>query len=72
MQPKNIAVAEGQCTDCATLAIAVHVFLYQRGAPSIQPQNIALAINNACTRCVTFAYAFQFVIPVDNVRWSAS
>jgi hypothetical protein len=69
VQPKNIAVAEGQCTDCATLAIAVQVFLYQRGSgtPSIQPQNIALAVNNGCTRCITIAHAFQYVYPVDDV-----
>jgi hypothetical protein len=68
VQPKNIAVAEGQCTDCATLAIALQVFLYQRGAPSIQPQNIAIAVNNACTRCITIARAIQYVIPVDDLN----
>jgi hypothetical protein len=66
VQPKNIAVAEGQCTDCVTMAIALQVFIYQRGAPDIQPQNIALAVNNACTRCVTIARAIQYVIPVDD------
>jgi hypothetical protein len=67
VEPKNIAVAEGQCTDCATMAIALQVFLYQRGAPNIQPQNIALAVNNACTRCITIARAIQYVIPVDDM-----
>jgi hypothetical protein len=69
VRPKNIAVAEGQCTDCATLAIAVQVFLYQRGSDtsSIQPQNIAIAVNNGCTRCITIAHAFQYVVPVDDV-----
>jgi hypothetical protein len=67
VQPKNIAVAEGQCTDCATMAIAVQVFLYQRGASNIQPQNIALSVNNVCTRCITIALAFQYVVPVDDV-----
>jgi hypothetical protein len=67
VQPKNIAVAEGQCTDCATMAIALQVFLYQRGAPNIQPQNIAIAVNNACTRCITIARAIQYVIPVDDM-----
>lgn len=67
VQPKNIAVAEGQCTDCATLAIAVQVFLYQRGATFIQPQNIAIAVNNACTRCIVIAHSFQYVVPVDDV-----
>jgi hypothetical protein len=69
VEPKNIAVAEGQCTDCATLAIAVQVFLYQRGSgtPNIQPVQVALAVNNGCTRCITIAHAFQYVYPVDDV-----
>jgi hypothetical protein len=69
VQPKNVAVAEGQCTDCATLAIALQVFLYQRGSgtPNIQPVQVAIAVNNGCTRCITIAHAFQYVIPVDDV-----
>jgi len=69
VQPKNVAVAEGQCTDCATMAIAVQVFLYQRGSgtPSIQPVQVAIAVNNACTRCIVIAQAFQYVVPVDDV-----
>jgi hypothetical protein len=64
----NVAVAEGRCTDCQTIAVALQVILYQRGAKSVQPQNIALALNAGCTRCVTVARAIQYVIPVDDPR----
>ena len=66
VQPMNVAIAEGRCTDCVTMAIALQVFLYKRGAPSVTPQNIALAMNVECTRCVTIARAIQYVIPVDD------
>lgn len=66
VQPMNIAIAEGRCTNCATLAIAVQVFLYQ-SSDYIQPVNISLAVNNGCTGCATIAFAFQYVIPVDDL-----
>ena len=66
VQPQNIAIAEGQCTDCVTMAIALQVYIYQRNSPSVQPLNIALSVNNACTRCITIARAMQWVIPVDD------
>jgi hypothetical protein len=62
----NIAVAESRCTDCQTIAVALQVVLYQRGAKAVQPQNIALALNAGCTRCVTIARAIQYVVPVDD------
>jgi hypothetical protein len=64
----NMAVAEGRCTDCQTIAVALQVVLYQRGAEDVQPQNIALALNANCTRCVTVARAIQYVIPVDDPK----
>ncbi|HKY52466.1 MAG TPA: hypothetical protein VJP45_14510 [Candidatus Limnocylindria bacterium] len=66
VEPMNIAIAEGRCTNCATLAIAVQVFIYPRGATSVRPQNIAIAVNNVCTGCATIAWAIQYVIPVDD------
>jgi hypothetical protein len=68
IDPVNIAFAQGRCTDCQTIAVAVQVVLYQRGARSVQPQNIALAANVGCTRCVTVARAIQYVIPVDDPK----
>jgi hypothetical protein len=64
--PVNIAFAQGKCTDCQTIAVAVQVIVYKRGATNIQPQNVALAANVGCTRCVTIARAIQYVIPVDD------
>jgi hypothetical protein len=64
--PVNIAFAQGKCTDCQTIAVAVQVVIYKRGATNVHPQNIALAANVGCTRCVTVARAIQYVIPVDD------
>jgi len=66
VQPQNIALAEGQCTNCVTMAIALQVFIYKRGAPSVQPMNVAIAANNNCTHCATIARAMQYIIPVDD------
>jgi hypothetical protein len=65
--PVNIAFAQGRCTDCQTIAVAVQVIVYKRGATNVQPQNVALAANVGCTRCVTIARAIQYVIPVDDL-----
>ena len=66
--PVNLAFAQGKCTDCQTIAVAVQVVLYQRGAHNVHPQNIALAANVGCTRCITVARAIQFVIPVGDPK----
>ena len=64
--PVNLAHAEASCTDCQTIAVAIQVSVYRRGARSVTPQNAAVAINVHCTRCVTVARAIQYVIPVDD------
>jgi putative peptide zinc metalloprotease protein len=68
VSPANIAEAHAQCTDCQTIAVAVQVAVYRRGAPVIAPVNRAVALNIECTRCVTVARAIQYVIPVDDFR----
>jgi hypothetical protein len=64
--PFNAAVAESTCRDCQTVAVALQVVLYERGATLVQPQNVAIASNVGCTRCVTVALAYQYVVPVDD------
>jgi hypothetical protein len=64
--PINIAFAQAKCTDCQTIAVAVQVIVYKRGASNVHPQNVAVAANVGCTRCVTIARAIQYVIPVDD------
>jgi putative peptide zinc metalloprotease protein len=56
----NAAVAYSSCTSCSTTAIAIEVVLVE-GDPSVfTPTNMAIAINNECNLCVTFASAYQF------------
>jgi putative peptide zinc metalloprotease protein len=66
VDPRNEAWAESSCTDCQTVAVALQVVVYKPGAPTVTPQNLAVALNTNCTRCVTVALAFQYVIPVGN------
>src|SRR5438105_182379 len=66
--PVNLAFAQAQCTDCQTIAVAVQVVFYERGARNVHPQNIALAVNVGCKHCVTVARAVQYVIPVDDLK----
>jgi hypothetical protein len=68
VRPYNLALAQAGCTDCQTIAVAVQVVFYQRGAPRVQPENIAISSNVGCTRCVTIARAIQYVIPVDDLN----
>jgi hypothetical protein len=66
VNPLNEARAEASCTDCQTFAIALQIDLYQRGSSYVAPENYAIAINTNCTRCVTVAWAIQYVIPVAD------
>jgi putative peptide zinc metalloprotease protein len=68
VNPVNIAFAQAGCTDCQTIAVAVQVVFYKRGATNVHPENVALAANVGCTRCVTAARAIQYVIPVDDPK----
>jgi hypothetical protein len=68
VKPVNIAFAQGHCTDCQTIAVAVQIVFYRRDAHTVVPENIALASNVGCTRCVTAARAIQYVIPVNDPK----
>jgi putative peptide zinc metalloprotease protein len=58
----NAAVAYSSCTSCSTTAIAIEVVLVE-GDPSVfTPTNVAIAINNECNLCITFASAYQFTV----------
>lgn len=63
VDPQNEAYAEATCTDCQTIAVALQVAVYRRNAPVVTPTNVAVALNTKCTRCVTVALAYQYVIP---------
>lgn len=69
VNPVNEAYAEGSCTNCQTLAVALQLDLYSaEKARDIEPQNYAIAINTRCTGCVTVARAMQFVEGLEDPR----
>jgi hypothetical protein len=64
--PVNESIAFGSCVDCQSLSVALQIDLISRSANTITPRNSAVAVNSACVRCVTVAYAFQYVLQVDD------
>jgi hypothetical protein len=68
----NVARAESRdCTDCRTVAVAVQAVVATDQPRTVAPTNAAIAINERCDRCTTYAYAWQYVVtPQDKVRVS--
>lgn len=63
---ENAAVAYASCESCRTTAIAIQI-VFVVGSPStVTPKNYAIALNEKCTLCQTFASAYQFVIGVPS------
>ena len=58
----NEAVAYASCTDCRTVAAAVQIVLVEGPTNDFRPTNVALALNEGCVRCATFAFARQVVL----------
>ncbi len=68
----NTAVALASCADCQTIALAFQVVLVRGDAETATPVNQALAYNEQCAACVTYASATQIVLGFDgNVRFSS-
>jgi putative peptide zinc metalloprotease protein len=63
---RNEAYALASCRDCRTVAVAFQVLLVLGQANFVAPQNIAVALNYACVRCVTYALASQLVVTVPH------
>lgn len=68
----NTAVALASCSDCQTVALAFQVVLVRGDADVVAPENLALAYNQQCVECVTYASATQIVLGFDgNVRFTS-
>ena len=69
---KNVANAAARCTDCRATSIAFQIVLAGGSPSTVEPVNQALAINDACTRCVVYAGARQFVrvVPEGHARFT--
>lgn len=63
---QNIADARASCTDCRTVAVATQVVVVEGTPSDVQPVNAAIAINENCLRCETYAYARQSLIQSDR------
>jgi len=59
---ENRAYAVAQCVGCRTLAAAFQLVLVTKPPTTLAPQNEAVAVNNECDSCVTWASAKQIVV----------
>jgi hypothetical protein len=69
VKPLNAAIAVGEtCSGCQTIAVALQLDLYAKGANVVAPENYAIALNVKCDHCVTVAHAVQYALPVDDPK----
>ena len=70
----NVARAESRdCTDCRTVAVAVQSVLVKGSPHTAVPINAAIAINENCVSCTTYAYAYQYIVSTKDrvvLTWS--
>jgi putative peptide zinc metalloprotease protein len=62
----NTSVALASCADCQTIALAFQVVFVRGDADVVAPENLALAYNDQCVECVTYASATQIVLGFDG------
>lgn len=63
---QNVAYAYASCADCRTVAVAVQVVIVEGPVNDFRPANAAVAVNDHCVRCQTFAYGHQVVLSADG------
>jgi putative peptide zinc metalloprotease protein len=63
---ENVAFAYASCERCRTTAIAVQIVLVSSSPSTVTPKNFAVALNENCSLCETFASSFQFVVGVED------
>jgi putative peptide zinc metalloprotease protein len=69
----NQARALARCSDCKASSIAFQIVLVSGGPDRVEPRNSAIALNDGCERCVTYAGARQFVrVTPERVRLTGS
>ena len=58
----NLAYSHSfNCTGCRTVTVALQAVIIEANPTTIAPQNAAVAVNENCQSCLTFAYAHQYV-----------
>lgn len=69
----NEAYALASCADCQTVALAFQVVFVRGDSDVATPVNRAVAYNDQCVECLTYASATQIVLGVDGpVRFTAA
>lgn len=69
----NSAYALASCTDCQTVALAFQVVLVNGDTDVVVPENRAVAYNDQCVECLTYASATQIILGYDRpVRFTAA
>lgn len=58
---QNAALAYASCESCEAVAISFQIVLVMSDPSVVSPENLAVAINESCSLCTTYAGAFQFV-----------
>jgi hypothetical protein len=67
LQSTNVARADStDCTDCRTVAVAVQAVLVKGNPQTQEPKNAAIAINQNCVGCTTYAFASQYVVATER------
>jgi hypothetical protein len=70
LQSANVARADStDCTDCRTVAVAIQGVIVKGSPHTASPTNAALAVNQNCVRCTTYAYAYQYVVTTETRAW---
>jgi hypothetical protein len=67
LQSTNVARSDStDCTDCRTVAVAVQAVLVKGSPHTAEPKNFAIAINENCVNCTTYAFAYQYVVTTED------
>jgi hypothetical protein len=67
LESANIARADStDCTDCRTVAAAVQAVLVKGSPHTASPTNAAIAINENCVGCTTYAFAYQYMVSTKD------
>lgn len=66
-QSTNLARAGSrQCDGCRTQAAALQAVFLTGDPSTVQVANAAVATNSNCVRCLSYAYAYQYVITTER------
>lgn len=68
VDPGNLAFAYASCDGCQSLAVALQLNLVEGAPTTVAPENVALALNESCTGCYTWADAYQKTVSVDDAE----